>query len=57
MNEAALLLVLGQKFHTPLPRDLAAAIEAQSDSAVLTRWLTIAIDADSLEAFRSAIAS
>ena len=56
-ERSALLLVLGQKFHTPVPRDLVAAVEAQSDSAVLTRWLTIAIDADSLEAFRSAIAS
>jgi hypothetical protein len=53
----ALVLVLGQKFHTPVPRDLVEAVEAQSDRAVLARWLTIAIDADSLEAFRSAIAS
>jgi hypothetical protein len=56
-ERSALLLVLGQKFHTPVPRDLAEAVAAQSDSAVLTRWLTIAIDADSLEAFRSAITS
>jgi hypothetical protein len=56
-ERSALLLVLGKKFHTLVPRDLVAAVEAQSESAVLTRWLSIAIDADSLEAFRSAIAS
>jgi hypothetical protein len=56
-QRSALLLVLGQRFHTPVPRDLVAAVEAQSDSAVLTRWLTTALAADSLDAFRTAIAS
>jgi hypothetical protein len=51
----ALLLVLGQKFQAAVPADLAAAIEAQADVDVLSRWLTAAVAAASLEAFRTAI--
>jgi hypothetical protein len=51
----ALLLVLGQKFNAPVPADLEAAIEAQADVDVLSRWLITAVAAGSLEAFRSAI--
>jgi hypothetical protein len=56
-ERTALLLVLEQKFSTPVPPDLVAAIEAQSDSVLLTHWLTAAIKAESLDAFRTAIAS
>jgi hypothetical protein len=52
----ALLLVLGQKFGARVPQDLAAAIEAESDADVLSQWLTHAVTARSLKAFRSAIA-
>jgi hypothetical protein len=55
-ERSALLLLLDQKFHAAVPRDLVAAIEAQSDRALLTRWLIAAINADSIEAFRTAIA-
>ena len=54
-NEAALLLVLRQKFPAPIPADLVAAIEAQADVDVLSQWLTTAVVAGSLEAFRTAI--
>ncbi len=51
----ALLLVLGQRFGMPVPADLGAAIESQADHEVLARWLTSAIAAESLEAFRDAV--
>jgi hypothetical protein len=50
----ALLLVLGQKFQTPVPADLVAAIENQADVDVLSLWLTTAVAAGSLAAFRTA---
>jgi hypothetical protein len=50
-----LLLVLEQKFATPVPPDLAVLIEAQADGEVLTHWLAAAVRAESLEAFRGAI--
>ncbi len=50
-----LLLVLGHRFNAPVPADLVAAVEAQPDVDVLSRWLTAAITAGSVEAFRSAI--
>ena len=34
-----LLLVLGQKFGAAVPADLAAAVAAQADIEVLSRWL------------------
>jgi hypothetical protein len=49
-------LVLGQKFGAPIPADLAAVIEAQSDADVLSQWLTQAVTARSLKVFRTAIA-
>ncbi len=52
----ALLLVLGQKFGAPVPADLASAIEAQADTDILSHWVPLAVAAESLEAFRAAIA-
>jgi predicted transposase YdaD len=52
----ALLLVLGQRFGVRVPTDLAAALDAQSDADVLSQWLTHAVTAKSLKAFRGAIA-
>jgi hypothetical protein len=49
-------VVLGQKFGAPVPTDLAATIEAQSDADLLSQWLTHAVTARSLKAFRGAIA-
>jgi hypothetical protein len=45
-----------EKFATPVPPDLAATIEAQADAEVLAHWLTLALGAGSLEAFRDATA-
>jgi len=52
----ALLLMLGRKFGAPVATDLVAAIEAQADPDVLSRWLTSAIDAEAIETFRKSIA-
>jgi hypothetical protein len=49
-------LVLGEKFGTPVPTDLVAAIEAQSDADVLAQWLKHAVTARSLKAYRGALA-
>jgi hypothetical protein len=51
----ALLTVLGQKFGSPIPAGLAAAIEAQAAPDVLGHWLGLAVTAESLEAFQAAI--
>jgi hypothetical protein len=51
----ALLTVLGQKFGSPIPAGLAAAIAAQADPDVLGHWLGLAVTAESLEAFQAAI--
>ena len=52
----ALLLVLEQKFGAPVPAVLVAAIEAQADPDVLSRWITRAIAAEAMETFRKSIA-
>jgi len=51
----ALLVVLGQRLGAPVPADVVAAIEAQADPDILSRWLAFAVTADGLEAFRKAI--
>jgi hypothetical protein len=50
-----LLLVLRQKFAAPVPPDLAAMIEGQTDAEVLSSWLMLAVASESLDAFRSAV--
>ncbi len=50
-----LLLVLRERFQTEVPTDLAQRIEQTTDLEVLSNWLTAALRAPSLDAFRSAI--
>jgi hypothetical protein len=50
-----LLELLGEKFGSPITPDLVAAIEAQADIDVLSRWLKAAIRAETLEAFRAGL--
>ena len=47
----ALLEVLGLKFG-PIPVDLASAIQARADLATLSRWVAVAVSADTLDTFR-----
>jgi hypothetical protein len=47
-----LLRVLERRWATPVPADLAAAVQATSDLAQLERWVDLALQANSLEEFR-----
>jgi hypothetical protein len=50
-----LVQVLAEKFATPVPPEVVNAIEAQTDPEVLSRWLSHAIAAATLDAFRDAM--
>jgi hypothetical protein len=50
-----LIDVLEQRFGAPIPADLVATIEAQSDIDVLSRWFKSALRIETLDAFRSAL--
>jgi hypothetical protein len=47
--QIAVLLTLEQRFATPLPADLVARIEAQTDMEQLRRWQALAVTVESLE--------
>lgn len=47
--------VLQARFRTPVPADLAAAIEALNNLDELSRWIGVASTAESLDAFRAAV--
>jgi hypothetical protein len=51
-----LLRLLELKFRATVPADLMSAVETQTDLDVLARWFDAAVLADSLDAFRAAIA-
>ena len=46
--------LLRTKSQTELPRDLVAAVQGQTDPAMLRQWFDRALKADSLEEVRSA---
>lgn len=48
----SLLRVLGWRFSTPVPADLATTIQTTRDIAQLDRWFDAALDVATLEAFR-----
>ena len=54
-TRANLFQVTQARFHTPLPADVTAAMEAITDPTELSRWLVAAATAASLDAFRQAV--
>jgi hypothetical protein len=56
-KRADLLRLLDLKFPGMVPSDLAATIEAQADIEILSQWFDTAFRAESLDAFRAAIAA
>jgi flagellar biosynthesis/type III secretory pathway protein FliH len=54
-EQRALIQVLAAKFGTPVPPEVVQAIEAQTDPEIFSRWLSHAIAATSLDAFRDAM--
>lgn len=48
MGRSNLMIVLEQKFASPVPTDIDAAIAAQDDPVILSRWLKESINAASL---------
>jgi hypothetical protein len=52
-----LIQLLELKFGSAVPADLVAAIEAQADIDVLSHWFKAAFKAESLDAFRKAMAT
>ena len=54
-RRAALLQVLQARFRGKIPSDLMTTIEGASDADELSRWMPLAVTADSLDAFRAAI--
>jgi hypothetical protein len=54
-QQRSLIQVLAEKFNVPVPPEVVQVIEAQTDPEVLSRWLSHAISAASLDAFRNAI--
>ena len=54
-RRADLMEVVQARFPIPVPDDLVTAIQAETDSKELARWLKIASTADSLDAFRAAV--
>jgi hypothetical protein len=49
------LRILEVRFRRRPSQKLAEAVQAQTDAAVLQEWLDLAVTADSLQAFRTAI--
>jgi hypothetical protein len=57
VGERRALLLFLERFGAPVPADLVAAIEAQTDLDVLARWIRAAATAPMLEDFRAVVAS
>jgi hypothetical protein len=56
VKRSDLLEVLEQRFGTPIPPELVAVIEGQANIEILSRWFKAALKAETLEAFRGAVA-
>jgi hypothetical protein len=54
-QRANLLRVLEKRGKGPVPTDLAAAIQATEDMNLLSRWFDAALEANSIEEFRTAV--
>ena len=54
-QRAVLLRLLQLRFKTPVPGDLAAAVEALHDLDELSRWFDVAATAASLDAFHATV--
>jgi hypothetical protein len=55
VRQADILRILEVRFRRRPSQKLAEAVQAQTDAAVLQEWLDLAVTADSLQAFRTAI--